>query len=436
MSNKDFYRAFEDKHRGSRELIKERLKVYLPFLLPYQTLYPDGIALDIGCGRGEWLELLKENNIQAQGIDPDNGMLEACHRRDLDVKQEDGISYLKEQPDESFIVISAFHVVEHITFEELQEFVQEALRVLKPGGLLILETPNPENIKVATENFYLDPTHIKPIPSALLSFLPEYYGFGRTKVLRLQETESLVDKENINLLDVLGGVSPDYAVVAQKNTSEDALKLFDTSFNQEVGISLAKLSSKLETRFIKLETRAMQAEERAMQAEERATQAEARATQAEERAMQAEERATQAEARAIQAEANYTALIQSNSWKLTRPYRYLGRKLKWFKANVRAWLAFAPGSRPRKTVKNHLLSLKYYMHTHPRLKRKILVILRLFPKLEARLKNIGRGSVSNVASTSNISHGSTVEQLSPRARAIYMDLKKAIEEQKGSKPCV
>jgi len=422
MSNKDFYRAFEDKHRGSRELIKERLKVYLPFLLPYQTLYPDGIALDIGCGRGEWLELLKENNIQAQGIDSDNGMLEACHRRDLDVKQEDGITYLKEQPDESFIIVSAFHVVEHISFEELQELIQESLRVLKPGGLLILETPNPENIKVATENFYLDPTHIKPIPSTLLSFLPEYYGFERTKVLRLQETKSLVDKENINLLDVLGGVSPDYAVVAQKSTNEDTLMLFDDIFAQDIGLSWNELVSRFEARLVKIEERAAQADQRATQAEERATQA--------------EERVAQADQRAIQAETRYTALVQSNSWKLTKPYRYLGRKMRRAKASAKAWLTLAPASRLRKTVKNRLLSLKYYMHTHPRLKRKILIVLRLFPKLEARLKNIGRGSVSNVASTSNISHVSTVEQLSPRARAIYMDLKKAIEEQKGSKPCV
>ena len=71
MTNKDFYRAFEDKHRGSRELIKERVSVYLPFVLPLKELYPDVSALDIGCGRGEWLELLKEKKFSAQGIDFD-----------------------------------------------------------------------------------------------------------------------------------------------------------------------------------------------------------------------------------------------------------------------------------------------------------------------------------------------------------------------------
>lgn len=83
------------------------------------------------------------------------------------------------------------HIVEHIPFEDIQTLVQEAFRVLTPAGLLILETPNPENIQVATSGFYIDPTHTRPIPSQLLSFLPEYYGFKRTKILRLQEENNL-----------------------------------------------------------------------------------------------------------------------------------------------------------------------------------------------------------------------------------------------------
>ena len=199
MENKDFYRAFEDAHRGSRELIKERASVYLPFVVPLKNIYNESLALDIGCGRGEWLELLKDNGIDAQGIDLDRGMLEACTKLELDVQNGNGITYLKEQTNESLMIISAFHVVEHISFEDLQILVEEALRVLKPGGLLIMETPNPENIKVATENFYLDPTHVKPIPPKLLSFLTEFYGYKHTKVLRLQESQELGNKENINL---------------------------------------------------------------------------------------------------------------------------------------------------------------------------------------------------------------------------------------------
>ncbi|WP_413700398.1 class I SAM-dependent methyltransferase [Psychromonas sp. KJ10-10] len=216
MSNKDFYRAFEDKYRGSKELIKNRIKIYLPFILKFKELYPDSFALDIGCGRGEWLELLKENGISAQGVDLDKGMLEACYELGLNVLQDNGVEFLKKQKDNSITIISAFHVVEHISFEDLQVLVKESLRVLKPGGILILETPNPENIKVSTEYFYLDPTHTKPIPSNLLSFLPEFNGYIRTKVLGLQESKEPANQNVSSLMQVLEGVSPDYAVIAQK----------------------------------------------------------------------------------------------------------------------------------------------------------------------------------------------------------------------------
>lgn len=118
MSNrKDFYRTFEDKYRGSRSLIKDRLRIYLPFIEPLKNLYSDDIAIDIGCGRGEWLELLQENKITAQGIDMDAGMLQVSKAHGLDVKEGDGISMLQEMSDESAIIISAFHVVEHISFD-------------------------------------------------------------------------------------------------------------------------------------------------------------------------------------------------------------------------------------------------------------------------------------------------------------------------------
>ena len=88
--------------------------------------------------------------------------------------------------------------------------------MLMPGGLLILETPNPENLVVGTSHFYLDPTHQRPIPPELLSFLPEYYGFAKLKTLRLQERRELSGGKAPTLFDVLDGVSPDCAVVAQK----------------------------------------------------------------------------------------------------------------------------------------------------------------------------------------------------------------------------
>ena len=369
MSTKDFYKAFEDKHRGSRELIKERVQIYLPFIKQLKKIYPNGFALDIGCGRGEWLELLKEHGISAKGIDFDEGMLSACHALGLDVIQGEGLSYLQAQPDESLVLVSAFHVVEHISFEALQSLVQEALRVLKPGGILLLETPNPENIKVATENFYLDPTHIKPIPSALLSFLPEFYGFSRTKILRVQESKDLIHQENINLEQVIEGVSPDYAVVAQKEAEHDILVQFNELFTQNSGLSLTLLANKFERRLQHIEAKAVHAEAQAIQAEEKAVRA---------------------EAQALQTEANYHLLLNSNSWRVTKPLRLARKAVQWFLTGAKHWLTFSPSSRPRRIMKTILISIKNRVNAHPKLKIKLLSILNHFPGIKEKLKGIAQ----------------------------------------------
>ena len=239
-----FYRAFEDKFRGSRELIKNRLSVYLPFIEPLLSMYPNAKVLDLGCGRGEWLEIAQQHGFDAFGVDLDLGMLAGCSELNLKVALADALQTLKEQPDESIVVVSGFHIVEHIPFEDVQTLVQEAKRVLKPAGLLILETPNAENLEVSTCNFFTDPTHIRPIPPMLLSFVPEYFQFERTKIVRLQEETSFTDFDSITLNNVISGVSRDYAVIAQKTAQPDFLQIFNSIFEQEFGVDLSSLVKK------------------------------------------------------------------------------------------------------------------------------------------------------------------------------------------------
>ena len=239
-----FYRAFEDKYRGSRELILSRLKSYLPFTAPLKRLYPTGEIIDLGCGRGEWLELMQEEGFRPLGVDLDEGMLRDCSEQGLIVQHADAIQYLSKLTDNSQVVVSAFHVVEHISFDQLRTLVSEALRALKPGGLLIMETPNPENITVATKNFYLDPTHQKPIPSELLSFVSEYAGFERVKVIGLQESSELASNFSPTLNDVISGASPDYAVIAQKTAENEVLEQFDTVFFKNYGLELHTLAER------------------------------------------------------------------------------------------------------------------------------------------------------------------------------------------------
>ncbi len=241
-----FYRAFEDRYRGSRELIKLRLKTYLPFVRPLLDFYGKGEALDLGCGRGEWLELLAEAGFIAIGVDLDDIQLAACKGLGLNVRTADAIDFIKRLPDANLVLVTAFHLVEHLQFSQLQELVKEALRVLKPGGLLILETPNPENILTGTSNFYMDPMHQRPIPPQLLSFLPEYYGFRKVKILRLQETVRPREEEKMSLFDVLNGVSQDYSVIAQRDGAPDILAATRAAFDADMGCTLEQIISRYE----------------------------------------------------------------------------------------------------------------------------------------------------------------------------------------------
>lgn len=256
-----FYRSFEDRFRGARELIMGRLETYLPFVEPLAKKFVGAPAIDLGCGRGEWLELLQSSGLNARGVDLDEGMLHACRERGLSAELFGALEYLKTLEDESQVIVSAFHLVEHIKFEDLQILISESLRTLRPGGLMILETPNPENIAVATRNFYLDPTHIRPIPLELLSFLAEYAGFARVKILRLQEKEGLVDKVKVSMQDVFAGVSPDYAVVAQKKSGPEESQLLSLAFSREYGVGMDQILRRWDERFDGLEVLLRQAEQ-------------------------------------------------------------------------------------------------------------------------------------------------------------------------------
>lgn len=232
-----FYRAFEDRERGSRELILGRLDQYRPLLQYLTGQFAEARALDVGCGRGEWLQVVRSEGIDGYGVDLDAGMLDACREEGLAVEQGDALAWLAAQPDASLALITAFHVVEHIPFDGVQQLVDQAHRVLQPGGLLIMETPNPDNLSVGAHTFYLDPTHERPIPPALLKFVPEYVGFERTWVWRLQEHEHLRGGDEPVLANVLLAVSPDYAVIARKATDAD-VSAFDQLVDEPRGLEL------------------------------------------------------------------------------------------------------------------------------------------------------------------------------------------------------
>ena len=241
----DFYRAFEERYRGSRELIKGRLRAYAGFTEVLAKQYPGALALDLGCGRGEWLELSAEAGFTAHGVDLDEAMLAACRERGLSVRTADALATLRAQPDASVAMVSAFHLVEHLPFEDVQTLIAEALRVLLPGGLLIMETPNPENLVVGTSNFYLDPSHLKPVPPMLLEFMTDFAGFARHKVVRLQGAPAEADAV-IGVVNILQDVSADYSVVAQKHGDAALVASFDAAFGEQYGTPLIEMAARFD----------------------------------------------------------------------------------------------------------------------------------------------------------------------------------------------
>ncbi|MEO8434354.1 MAG: class I SAM-dependent methyltransferase [Pyrinomonadaceae bacterium] len=194
-----FYLALEEQFRGSRNEIKDRLGIYLPLIANVGIGTEERPILDVGCGRGEWLELLRENGLQARGIDSNRMQVTQCRELGLAAEEAELLAYLRRLPDSSLGAVTGFHIVEHLPIETLVAFLDETVRAVKPGGAVIFETPNPQNVLVGSCNFYFDPTHRNPLPSPVLQFLLESRGFQRVQVLKLNPSDEAPVKGNTDL---------------------------------------------------------------------------------------------------------------------------------------------------------------------------------------------------------------------------------------------
>ena len=217
-----FYVSFEDRFRGTREDIKQRVAIYLPIVKEAEAGTTSAPVLDIGCGRGEWLQLLRENDLVGRGVDLNRVMVSQCHELGLDVSEADAIAYLRNLKANSLGAVTGMHIIEHIPFKRLIALFDEVLRVLKPGGVAIFETPNPENLVVGACNFYYDPTHLNPLPPEPMKFVLEARGFGRIEIMRLhpQPESAMLREGDAQVQQIINGLmfgAQDYALVAFKN---------------------------------------------------------------------------------------------------------------------------------------------------------------------------------------------------------------------------
>ena len=218
----DWYMEFEETHRGSPQDIRTRQCVYLPFV---REAIPDpsaGHVLDLGCGRGDWLALLDGEGFQARGVDSNATLVGVARRAGLRVHHADLFEYLASLGDRTPAAITAFQLVEHLPLDSLLVLFSEARRVLRPGGLLILETPNPENLQVGAYSFWMDPTHVRPLPPPLLHQLARHFGFIDIRIERLNPwPQYREDAESADPLNRLLYGGQDYALIARAPLSPE-----------------------------------------------------------------------------------------------------------------------------------------------------------------------------------------------------------------------
>ncbi len=173
------YRNFEDRHRGSPDDVRTMLARYVPRFEGCRRV------VDLGCGRGEFLGLLRERGIGGYGVDSDETMVEAARGQGLEVVLDDALTHLRAIEPGTIDGVFCSQVVEHLETPRIMAVLDAAFRKLVAGGLIVVETPNPETLFIFASFFYMDPTHIKPLHPAALQWALEVTGFADVQVERM-----------------------------------------------------------------------------------------------------------------------------------------------------------------------------------------------------------------------------------------------------------
>ena len=203
---------FAEKFRGPEEYVRKNHEFYLPYFAGCRNV------VDLGCGRGEFLELLRERGIGARGVEYSEELVAHVRRKGLAADRADLFAFLADQTDRSVDGIFCSQVVEHLEPARVLELIRLAHAKLAAGAALVVETPNPECLAIFATHFYLDPTHTRPLPPALLAFYFEECGFGKLETRRFAPATdatpaiaSLPEDVRKALFD-----SQDYAVIGRR----------------------------------------------------------------------------------------------------------------------------------------------------------------------------------------------------------------------------
>jgi SAM-dependent methyltransferase len=236
------YVLFEERFRGSSEELRQ---IQADYVGRFVASGNKGPVVDIGCGRGEMLELLSETALVGIGVESDPGMLAVCQAKGLDVVGTDGVSWLSAQPDASLGGIFMAQVVEHLPTHDLVALVQLAARKLRAGGLFIAETIDPRSLYAIANFFWADLSHVRPVHPATLSFLAEQAGFGSVEVIQCSRHE-LADELAEHHDDVSSSV-PTSAEDADAGAPDDAPFADESSLDaaaEQANVPIAELDGR------------------------------------------------------------------------------------------------------------------------------------------------------------------------------------------------
>ncbi len=228
MDEDQFYLNFENRFRGKRDDVINSFKVYDGSIAYCKSKFNNLNALDIGCGRGEWLEKLSSSGFKCLGIEINESMVRKCLEYGLNILQGDALNILKSLPDNHYSLISIFHVIEHLDKNYLDKIFAECKRLLTPGGLFLIETPSIDNIIVSSKTFYLDSSHINKINPDNLVYSLEKSGFIFAKYYYIN-SGPLYNAHPQNLTRVLNGIAQDLSVIASNTNILNECKPFEVS---------------------------------------------------------------------------------------------------------------------------------------------------------------------------------------------------------------
>jgi len=380
MKDGNFYFDFENRHRGTREQILERLKFYEPLVRFISKKYSNEKpkAVDLGCGRGEFLEFLINYGFEVEGVDINKENIKLVKELGLSATEGDILKFLKGLSEKKYELVSLIHVIEHLPFEYTFQLFSEVSRVLKPGGIFIVEFPYTKNLMIGAYSFWIDPTHLRPVHPELLEFIGKRNGLIISKSFPINGVKK-IDSFSIESLFYF---SPDVSVVFVKD-SENELYLENvkevlTQLSLNASLDFEDVANLLKRDLRNLDHKLnFLSEKFAKEMEPQLLDLQSKLTAIWNKLnFLSEKFAKEMEPQLLDLQSKLTAIWNSKPWRF---YRWLGKKKRSLFNFIKKIKFFF-----NERLFIHLAS---YLNSKPKLKETVKFLIKKMPAVERKLKS-------------------------------------------------